>query len=185
MLALETKRSWQDDLVARHPTLFLLTENGQTYTPGWPTVDDGWRELVETAVGRIADAVSVAPPARVAIVQIKTKYGTLRLYWHGKDMDAATEHAVEEAVALAEARSACTCENCGRVGVLHARGDWLSTACPDHARGEPVPVAPGFENLHIVQTFNAGRYPIASCRRYVRETDSFVDVDPKSLGIEE
>ena len=178
--------TWQDELVARHPTLFIVaTENGQTYMPGWPTVSDGWRELVETAVGRIADAVAAAPPARVVIVQTKTKYGTLRLYWHGNDMDAATERAVEDAVALAEARSACTCEVCGRAGMLHARGDWLATACIDHARGEPVPVAPGFANLHIVRTFNAGHSPIATCRRYDRDADTFVDVDPKTLGIED
>jgi len=121
----------------------------------------------------------------VLVVQVKEKYGTLRLYWEGNDMAAATEQAVEDAVALAEARSACTCEVCGRAGVLYARGDWLATACPDHARGEPVPVTPGFENLHIVRTFRTGRHPIASCRRYLRKTDEFVDVDPKTLGIEE
>jgi hypothetical protein len=48
-----------------------------------------------------------------------------------------------------------------------------------------VAIRPGRENLHIVRTIDAGRIRIKSCRRYVRETDSFVDVDPRSLGIEE
>jgi hypothetical protein len=48
-----------------------------------------------------------------------------------------------------------------------------------------VAVRSGRENLHIVRTINAGQIQIKSCRRYDRETDSFVDVDPKSLGIEE
>ncbi len=88
-------------------------------------------------------------------------------------------------MALAEARSGCTCEICGRAGLLYAQGDWLATVCPDYARGKPVPVQPGFENVHFVRTFEAGRYPIASCRRYDRDADTFVDVDPQSLGIKE
>jgi hypothetical protein len=185
MLSHQENRTWQEALVARHPAIFNLSENGQTYAPGCPECGDGWRDLIETAAGRITDALAAAPSGSVTIVQTKEKFGTLRLYWHGKDLSSAAEHAIEDAVALAEARSGCTCEVCGRPGVLHARGDWLATACPDHARGEPVPIVPGFENLHIVRVFGAGRYPIASCRRYDRETDSFVDVDPRSLGIEE
>jgi hypothetical protein len=34
-------------------------------------------------------------------------------------------------------------------------------------------------------TFGADRFPIVSSRRHLRKTDSFVHVDPKSLGIEE
>jgi hypothetical protein len=50
MAGYNAERTWQADLVARYPHFFNLTENGQTSTPGWPTVGDGWRELVETAV---------------------------------------------------------------------------------------------------------------------------------------
>lgn len=185
MLAHRKEQAWQDALVARYPKIFVLTENGRTCTPGWPVTGDGWRELIETAARRISEAVAAAPPATVTVVQVKQKYGTLRVYWHGNDLSASAEQNVQNAVALAEARSACSCEICGAPGVLHSRGDWLSTACSDHARGEPVPVSPGFENLHIVRAYDAGRYPIASCVRYVRETDSFIEVDPKSLGIEE
>jgi hypothetical protein len=55
----QTKRNWQSDLIERYPRLFTVTENGQTYAPGCPSVGDGWRELVETAVGRIADPKSL------------------------------------------------------------------------------------------------------------------------------
>jgi hypothetical protein len=58
-------------LIARHSGLFTLTQNGQTSTPGWPTCGDGWRGLVETAVGRIADAVAAAPAGSLRIVQVK------------------------------------------------------------------------------------------------------------------
>ena len=91
---------------------------------------------------------------------------------------------IEEVITLAEARSACTCEICGAEGRLHNWGGSLTTACSVHAKGKPVPVKPGHENLHFVRKFGPGETLIVSCRRYDRDTDFFVDVDPKSIGIE-
>jgi hypothetical protein len=54
-------------------------------------------------------------------------------------------------------------------------GSWLLTACPEHARGQPVPVRPGFEHFRIVRTFVEGKMQVVSCRRYHRDTDSFSD----------
>ena len=180
----QAERTWQAALVARHPALFNLTEHGRTSTPGWPTCGDGWRDLVETAVGRIAAAVSAAPGS-IKISQIKEKFGSLRLYtWPGEGITDAMGQAVEEAIYLAEARSACTCEKCGEPGRLYKRAGWYATACDVHGEGDPVPIKPGFENLHIQRRLEAG-LPIASCRRYDRNSDTFIDVDPKSLGIEE
>jgi hypothetical protein len=181
----QAERTWQDALVARHPALFNLTEHGRTSTPGWPTCGDGWRDLVETAVGRVAKAVAAVPAGSLRIVQVKEKFAGLRLYWHGAGLSDEIRNAVDEAVALAEARSACTCEVCGAEGRLYNRGGWFATACPDHAQGDPVAIRPGRENIHIVRTIDAGRIRIKSCRRYDRAADKFVDVDPKSLSIEE
>jgi hypothetical protein len=169
------QQTWQSALVARHPGLFILSENGRTFTPGYPEVGDGWRELIETAVGRIAAALSGAKAQAgwVRIVEIKSKYGTLRLYWRGEGLSDAVEKAIQQAVELAEARSACSCEICGAPGVLHARGDWLATACAVHANGTTVPTEPGWENLHLVRGYHDGKVAIILCRRYVRETDSF------------
>jgi hypothetical protein len=86
---------------------------------------------------------------------------------------------------LAEARSFCTCEICGVPGRLYDRGGWLATACADHARGEPVPVKVGCENLHVVRKVVEGAVRIVSCRRYDRKADAFVNVNPRDLGIEE
>ncbi|MBB1090463.1 hypothetical protein HUU61_04100 [Rhodopseudomonas palustris] len=175
--------AWQAALVARHPNAFNVEFNGRITTPGYPSVGDGWRELVETAVGRMVEAA--APRGSLTIVQIKEKFGGLRIYWHGRNLSAVSTRAIEEAVALAEARSACTCEVCGAEGRLHKHGGWFATACPEHARGNPVRVKPGFDNIRIVRSFEPGKPPILSCRRYDRATDTFVDVDPASLGIEE
>jgi hypothetical protein len=183
MLAQANRTSWQSALVARHPSLFNIAKHGGTYTPGSPECGEGWRDLLERACTRIQAAV-IADGGTFSALQIKEKYGTLRFYWTGR-LSKEAEHAIEDAVALAEARSACTCEVCGRAGVLHARGDWLATACPEHAKGAPVPVTAGWENIHLVRGTHDGKASIIVCRRYDRETDSFVDVGPTSLGIEE
>jgi hypothetical protein len=180
----QTKRNWQSDLIERYPRLFTVTENGQTYAPGCPSVGDGWRELVETAVGCIADAIAAAPDC-LRIVQIKEKYATIRIYWWpGPGFTDAMHVAVEEAVDLAKARSACTCETCGEPGRLFKRGGWFITACDEHSEGEPVVQRRDLENVHVVYRIVDGE-PVRRARRYIRATDSFVDVPSGSLGIEE
>jgi hypothetical protein len=180
----QTKRNWQSDLIERYPRLFTVTENGQTYAPGCPSVGDGWRELVETAVGRIADAIAAAPDC-LRIVQIKEKYATIRIcWWPGPGFTDAMHVAVEEAVDLAKARSACTCETCGEPGRLFKRGGWFITACDEHSEGEPVVQRRDLENVHVVYRIVDGE-PVRRARRYIRATDSFVDVPSGSLGIEE
>jgi hypothetical protein len=171
-------------LVARYPSLFSVTENDRTYTPGWPAVGDGWRELVETAVGRIADAIAAAPDS-LRVTQIKEKFASIRIYWWpGPGFTDAMRDRVEEAVDLAEARSACTCEQCGAEGRLFKHGGWYLTACDEHAKGEPVAIKPGFENLHIQRSLEAW-LPIVSCRRYDRDSDTFIDVDPATIDLDE
>jgi hypothetical protein len=167
---------WRIEFMEAHPRLFSPGSRG------YAECGDGWHDLLERCCVRIEAAL--ADGDLFTAEQIKSKYGTLRFYWGGSLSDAAKAR-VEEAIDLAEARSACTCEICGAAGRLYERGDWLATACPEHARGEPVPVKAGHENLRIVGRLVEGRLRIASCRRYDREVDAFVDVDPATVGIEE
>ena len=178
--------TWQAALVAQYPALFDLRIDGRVLAPGYPTVEDGWQDLVERTVGRIAAIAAGAPSgSSLSIVQIKQKYANLRLYWSGTGLGDEITSAIEEAVALGEARSACTCETCGEPGRLHDWKGWLLTACPEHARGDVVPREPGWEGITIVRGYKDGRVWLHSCRRYDRDKDSFTDVDPASLGIEE
>jgi hypothetical protein len=172
---------WRRALVDRYPHLFLHGSKKKQFAPGYPTVGDGWRELVERAIERIEAVAS----GRVRINQIKQKFGTLRLHFDTlQGLTNEQKAAVEDAVALAEARSECTCERCGAQGRVYSHGGVLFTACSPHARGQPIPVRPGFEHLRIEHTVVGGRQ-IVSGRRYDRETDSFSYVDPQSLGIED
>ena len=177
-----TVQDWRIDLIEAHPRLFQGPPGRPDAAQGYPNCEEGWRDILERCCARIEAALAEGGALRV--LQIKEKFGALRFYWSG-DMPDAAKAKVDEAIALAAARSACTCEICGAEGRLYNRDGWLATACPEHAKGELKPIRPGFEKIHIVRTFGAGRFPIVSCRRYIRETDCFVDVDPKSLGIEE
>jgi hypothetical protein len=175
-----TTGDWRDRIVQRHPQLFR-DERGRT--PGYPQVGPGWAELIGLAAERIASASRNAT-VPIRIFEVKEKYGTLRLHT-GRIDDPTVADAVEEAIALAEARSACTCEECGGKGRLYERGDVLATLCGRHARGVAVEVRPGWENLRIVRALKDGQLRIVSCRRYLRPQDAFVDVPPFAIGLKE
>lgn len=172
---------WRLELVESYPDLFHPVGDPPACV-GWPEVCDGWRDLLERACARIRAAV-LASGGTFHATQIKEKYGTLRFYWDGA-LSPAADAQVEEAIDLAEARSACTCEICGEEGRLHGPG-WLTTRCAAHAEGRrPVEIKPGLENIHVVQRI-VGKRREVTCRRYDRATASFIDVDPGSLGLEE
>lgn len=171
---------WRAELVWAHHHIFLPPERHPELAEGLPECCVGWLSTLSGLCVRIEYALAATKRDEIKLVQIKEKYGTLRICWKGR-LSKATKARVEEAVDLACARSACTCEFCGEEGRLYRRGDWLTTACPDHAKGELVPAKPELENLHIRRGTVNGKTKILSCRRYDRETDSFFDIDPASL----
>ncbi|MEI9923449.1 MAG: hypothetical protein WDN50_07915 [Bradyrhizobium sp.] len=179
-----SNQTWQAALIARYPHLFNQELYGRVIAPGYPTTGDGWQDLVRRAVERIAAAVSEAPGS-LRITQIKEKFGTLRLYtWAGTGFTDVMDVAVNEAIELAEARSACTCEKCGSPGRLFKSGGWYLTACDEHGKGEPVRERPRLENLRLTRRVIDGKR-VVSARRYIRETDSFVEIDPYPFNLDE
>ena len=163
--------TWRQQLVETHPEVFDRRFRG---VRGYPTCSDGWRDLVTKLVERVCAASAGYP---VHFTRMSEEFGTLRIHWTAEArLPPATERAVQDAIAVAEARSACTCQTCGAEGRLYSSGSWLLTACPAHARGVAVPVRPGTENVHVVRGFSADGTPQLVRRRYDRETDSFVDV---------
>lgn len=67
----------------------------------------------------------------VTFVQIKEKYGTLRLYM------SATTDEMDEYTDAAEKASHNTCETCGKYGQVRGKG-WLYNACDEHAKPEDL-----------------------------------------------
>lgn len=171
-MATRSDRDWRHTLVRSYADLFH-PRGEPPYAAGWPNIGDGWQALLERACRRIRAALG-ADSRRFQLTSIGEKYGCLRIHWEGS-LSPAAAAKVDEAVDLAEARSATTCETCGRRGALRA-GGWLVVRCADHAEGRPaVPFEEGFENLHVDHRSVGGRL-VARYRLYDRDADRFVGV---------
>jgi hypothetical protein len=175
-------RGWRAELIEAYPDIFHPLPDNSEVAQASPECGEGWRNLLERACARIR-AAAQADGGSFKATQIKEKYGTLRFYWEGA-LSPEADAEVEEIIDLAEARSACTCEVCGEEGRLYQSGCWMMTRCALHAEGRALETEPSFENVHVKERI-VGRRRKITCRRYDRKTDSFIAIDPGSLGIEE
>jgi hypothetical protein len=82
---------------------------------------DGWTGLIYRLSAAITQHASAAGLDPVA-VQVKEKYGELRIYVDGGD------DVVDQLVDEAEAASSAICEVCGEPGTLRVKG-WMKTRC--------------------------------------------------------
>jgi hypothetical protein len=85
----------------------------------------GWNDLIGPIVIR-------ADETGATIVQIKEKFGMLRIYLGPGDVDC---DELLDMIDKAEMESATTCEMCGKPGVTMATGSnghWLKTLCKEH-----------------------------------------------------
>lgn len=125
----------RQQLSTRFPSQFAGAHIGHD----WP---DGWHALVEEACLRVAQSGDDA-----YWVQIKEKFGGLRLYLEGGPIRAdiqtqdgpvcitvtdgmRTSLSLHEQIDAIEKRSFETCVCCGGLGRLSQRGGWLITLCP-------------------------------------------------------
>jgi len=97
---------------------------------------DGWFKLIYEASKKIEAIIEKLPEEKKQFyyaTQVKEKYGTLRFYMSGE-----TEE-IEKIINKAEAKSAKTCEICGKKGKSREYGTWLSTLCDEcddkHSKG--------------------------------------------------
>jgi hypothetical protein len=175
-----TVHDWRIDFMQAHPQLFEIMQDEPELTFGSPNCQEGWRDVLERLCARIEAALQEGETFE--FVRIKQKMGIIRVDWDG-DVSDETRIRIVDAVNLAVARSACTCEVCGAGARLYVSRGWLVTACTEHAAGDPVPVKPGFENIHFLR-----RKPGAPDKyhaRYDRETDSLTEVSPPSPDSED
>jgi hypothetical protein len=101
---------WQIDLMRAHPRLFEVMEGEPQHSLGYPLCEAGWRDILERLCTRIDTALKANETFE--FVRIKQKSGILRIDGDGEVSDE-TRLKFGEAVNLAVARSACTCEICG------------------------------------------------------------------------
>lgn len=87
---------------------------------------DGWLPIIAELFQQIAEREQLQPEL-VTILQVKQKFGSLRVY-----LTPAEPYA--DLVAAAEKKAAHTCEICGAPGTLcRTKNGWWETVCSMHA----------------------------------------------------
>lgn len=102
-------------------------------------VGDGWYHIINSMLTCIEYEIRHIESARgwcinnnledmpeipkIEFVQIKEKFGTLRVYYSGTKNDR-----ISGIVSMAEHLSGHTCENCGNIGKSR-NGSWITTLC--------------------------------------------------------
>lgn len=166
--------NWKVGLIEAHRDLFQPPAGLPAAAQGSPDCGEGWRDLLDRLCVRIR-AVVRADGGTFRFTQVKEKYATLRVYWTGA-LSPEADARIEEAIALAEARSAVTCEICGEPGVLHGPR-WFTTRCEAHAEARrPIAAQPG-DDIHVMERVVGGDRQTLR-QRYDRAKDAFVDADP-------
>lgn len=116
---------------SRHPQVIVL--------PGAnPSCGPGWNSILTAAVDRMAAVMASRPGSSILLEQVKQKFGTLRIYWHGKAMTRRQHRRIDIIVSLAEERSGCVCERCGSRGYIREpETGFAHTACDAHSEDPP------------------------------------------------
>lgn len=163
---------WQTEIYRKHSGWIAGT-------PPHMAVGDGWAEVVARLFDRIANALAgELPSTRVAIIDIKEKYGELRAELLAP-VGPEAEAAIERAILLAELRSECSCDECGEAGRMRStlgQSGWLAVKCDAHGAGYPRIVAKGPPRRRI--TDRHGVFDVA----YDRATDSITQTLVAGLG---
>lgn len=169
--------TWQMQMAVEKSHLFVRAVRGASGSP--IAVRDGWKNIVELLLDEVAGTGAAG-----VIDEIASKHGTMRVLINGiAAMDDKTRERIADAIDLAETRSSYHCEQCGCEGCLFENvNGWLVTACRNHGRG--LAVLAHSNDLVVRRRWIDGRLQITRCRRYARDHDRFVDVDPASVGLE-
>ncbi|MCO5099242.1 MAG: hypothetical protein M9884_17500 [Rhodocyclaceae bacterium] len=121
-------------LIARYPRLFGA---GPRHPGSW--VEPGWAGIVDALFRRIDERLATEPTVRFETVQVKEKFGRLRVYFEleTSDIDGSAQLALlrEEIgryVEEAGARSLRTCARCGSAGTASRNNGVVATLCERH-----------------------------------------------------
>lgn len=121
-----------EEVIAKYPKLF---PNGFYIEHA-----DGWAGILDAVFGSmsmwfsIKDGVKTCTLDHVRVVQIKEKFGTLRLYVDiAAEATAGQAGEIHGAIHVGEYLSSVTCEECGKPGTLSGKG-WIRTTCPEHTK---------------------------------------------------
>jgi hypothetical protein len=108
----------EEELIKKHKDVLALRGyGGFNCWEGWYNIIDKMLETVSNSVRRTSN---------INIVQIKEKFGMLRVYT--ETYDSYTQGIID----MAETLSKHTCERCGKLGELRPDLGWIKTLCLNH-----------------------------------------------------
>lgn len=129
------------ELFAVNPALFMepiTCDPSKMVRPREPIrleCGEGWNGLLKEFAEYAATVLAPQRPEEaIALLQIKEKFGGLRLYWAAKNtlgIEPEKMIALRNCTNALEARSYKICEQCGEDGTLYEDG-WLRTHCNKH-----------------------------------------------------
>lgn len=121
-----TKQKLEQEIVQAYPHMF--PDYGKPlHTMNSFQIGEGWMTLVKNLVEEISQHQDSTPECEpVQFVQIKEKFGELRVYTHGGD------DQVDYMIAQAETASRTVCEVCGLPGSVRKDLMWLAALCDAH-----------------------------------------------------
>jgi len=92
--------------------------------------DIGWFDIIDDV---LKEALNIAfeEEEDLQIVQIKEKFGGLRVYYEADIEDEDRRRRLDDLIYRAESLSYKTCEVCGEEGKPR-KGGWIKTLCNDH-----------------------------------------------------
>ena len=117
-----------DAKLIRYPP-YLVNRDGMPYNFTYD-VGKGWGGILTNAFKQIAETFDKAGVdfSEFSVLQIKEKFGELRIYTGA--LDAAVADQVYKIIDDAETESGRTCEWCGKPGKARG-GGWIKTLCDD------------------------------------------------------
>lgn len=117
------KKELEDQLKNKYSNLY---DSSFTFS-----CSDGWYDIIADASFLINQASSLLPielQNQIKMVQIKEKFGTLRIYTNH------TTPFIDGVIACAELFSGRVCEFCGEAGTIHNVKGYFFTGCQKHLK---------------------------------------------------
>jgi hypothetical protein len=101
---------------------------------------EGWRQLIDNALASAERILSEYPCALFRILQVKEKFGTLRIYFREEGLPAEVSDRLRDIMQATNDESSSVCEMCGASARLGVRRGRVSVRCPPCAPDGWVPL---------------------------------------------
>jgi len=149
------RREAYADIAQEFAYMFKRTRGGEDFFRYNPSIGEGWTPIFKRLCAQIDEVLPTDAKRRFRLVQVKQKFGGLRVYFRfvGKKTrlwvvvqfpqglvgtfkpQAAgdLERQVQDLIDVAAGEAANTCETCGRQPAeIDGTGGWLVTLCEEH-----------------------------------------------------